>query len=399
MPVNPGFVTWCSSCNWNVNPDQVHVKETLIERLNRRIGEKAMKSVQDEVMYQEEMKHPWTMSKLAAYGLATLIHSLALVCFYQAIMSLLFPRTLGGFVIGMVCAYISYYLFPKFGRLPKRLLERNQYPAIHRLMELITEKMQTKPMDLIAESRDYNAYFSEAALFRKKVVAIGMPLFSVLSTQEKIAILAHEAAHSANRDITRRWYVGWAMNSLAAWYDMIVPSPYDSIFGRLVWLRMKLAGVIFWLFYLLGISVWRESQRAEYYADRLAGTIAGTDAAVSALEKLNYASTYYITVERIAQYRYSKDLFDEFRKMTANVPDREKLRLDRILEIYSARLDATHPPTRYRIEHLRNHRTYAPEVQLDRAFVQELEEEFARAERAMQNGILDDYRSWFLEGA
>lgn len=137
-------------------------------------------------------------------------------------------------------------------------------------------------------------------------------------------------------------------------------------------------------------------QRAEYYEDRLAADIAGTSASVTAMEKFNYEPTFYLVLERVAQFRYTRDLFDEFRHMIQHVPKQERMRLDRIMQTDSARLDATHPPTRFRVDYLVHNHNPTPTLQLDHFTIDELEAEFVKVEQLMQRGMLDDYRSWFL---
>lgn len=154
--------------------------------------------------------------------------------------------------------------------------------------------------------------------------------------------------------------------------------------------------MIYWLWYALGVSVWREMQRAEYYADRRAAEIAGTGASVAALGKHHYEPTFYLTLERVAQFRYTKELFDEFRQRVRHVPEREKMRLERIMRTHSARLDATHPPTQFRIDYLQSRPSPTPALELEPDDLHRLEAEFVKVEQTMQRAMLDDFRAWYL---
>ncbi|MCM3337842.1 M48 family metallopeptidase [Paenibacillus sp. MER TA 81-3] len=147
---------------------------------------------------------------------------------------------------------------------------------------------------MIRMDNSFNAYFIKFNRRRTKVIGIGVPLFSALNLSEKIAILAHETAHHAHKDVTRTWFIGSAMYIIASWYEFVLPCcEEDEKLGPLStpirYAQLQLANLIFILYYFLGAAVWDESQRAEYLTDRVAGQIAGTDAASSALSKLHFA--------------------------------------------------------------------------------------------------------------
>ncbi|RJG25221.1 hypothetical protein [Paenibacillus thiaminolyticus] len=74
---------------------------------------------------------------------------------------------------------------------------------------------------------------------------------------------------------------------MASWYEFVLPYCEEGevlgpISTPIRYARLLLANLIFILYYGLGITVWDESQRAAYFADRVAGEIVGTDAACSA---------------------------------------------------------------------------------------------------------------------
>ena len=102
----------------------------------------------------------------------------------------------------------------------------------------------------------------------------------------------------------------------------------------------------------MSLAVWKDSQKAEYNADYAAASVAGTRATASALKKLCYAPTYYKTLEAVVQYQYTQNLFDEFRGRFHSMPAREVERIRILTEIMESYIEATHPPTRYRLSYI-----------------------------------------------
>ncbi|MBG9791391.1 hypothetical protein ABD76_02175 [Paenibacillus dendritiformis] len=244
----------------------------------------------------------------------------------------------------------------------------------------------------------YNAYFTKFGWRRTKIIGIGIPLFSALTLQEKIAILAHKTAHHAHKDVTRSWFIESARHIMASWYDFVLPYCEEGEVLRPIstpirYARLQLANLIFILYYGLGITVWDESQRAEYLADRVAGEIAGTDAACSALSKCHFAPVFWLTAERIARYRFASDLFGEFRHKMKHVPASELKRIQRICDSIDVQLDSTHPPTSYRLQSLQYHQVLTPRYVPDSSLRNQLEEEFARLKQLSQRYLLDDIQS------
>ncbi|MFD2328675.1 M48 family metallopeptidase [Cohnella sp. GCM10020058] len=399
MQVNPGFVTWCPACNWNIDPDRADGRRSLAGRLNRILGQKSVDALRSQVLAESGMTYKWSWRTFAAYVFSAAVHLLSLYCYSRVVIHLYTMRTIGDLFFGMVFLIISLNLFPPVRKLPKPLLDRSRYPAIYRVLDELAEGLGATRVDHVIAVRDYTAFLTTAGWRRRRIVGIGLPLFAALAPEEKIAILAHEMAHHANRDITRRWFVGSAWRTLAVWHNMVAPNPNNpTLWPRLYWVRVQLAKLVFWPWYLLGLSVWRESQQAEYYADRSAAELVGTEPMRSSLQKFHLGPTFILTVERLARFKFNRNLFDEFRSRIAHVPDIEKLRLDRLLHSETARADTTHPPTAYRLAYL-DSRPCPPTLRLSATLIAEMEAEFAELEREMQNGLLDDYKAWYLEAA
>src|SRR5262249_12104022 len=123
---------------------------------------------------------------------------------------------------------------------------------------------------------------------RVPVLSIGLPLWMALRPQERLALLGHEIAHGVNGDGTRGFIVGAAFSGLDEWIGLL-----RGTLPHAVSFRQGLGGYMIWtlsipfaeLQSLLAQLLWVDKQQAEYFADYLASTIAGTDAAVSMLQR------------------------------------------------------------------------------------------------------------------
>jgi Zn-dependent protease with chaperone function len=107
-----------------------------------------------------------------------------------------------------------------------------------------------------------------------------------------------------------------------------------------------------------------DKQQAEYFADYLASTVSGTEAIVSMLRRTGCAEHLDDVLLRNA-YSTSQSgarILALFRERIASLPDREWQRLARASQREGVRLDASHPPTAYRIEFLKAHVVARPKI-------------------------------------
>ncbi len=149
--------------------------------------------------------------------------------------------------------------------------------------------------------------------------------------------------------------------------------------------------------YTLNHLLWRDSQRAEYLADHLSARVAGTDAALSALHMLCLANTCVglrwdaRLVQDVAEGSIT-DLYEELRGRVARLPERERDRVRRVERLASFRLDATHPPTAYRIALLDARPALDPTVHLSPGESVALARELAAVEHRAQEQIVEAYK-------
>ncbi|MCE5172993.1 M48 family metalloprotease [Paenibacillus profundus] len=365
------------------------------------MGIKKSHQLLEENLQTDRIAYPFTWSKAFAYLLAGLIHAATFSIPIVAVNWFFYSNSLMFTQLAFVLFLIFIVLMLPYRRKHSgQPLRRDEYPGLYRLLDDIAAAVQAPPIDVIRMDNSFNAYFTMITRRKTKVIGIGVPLFSALNLPEKIAILAHETAHHAHKDVTRTWFIGSAMYIMASWYEFVLPyCEEDEKLGPLStpirYAQLQLANLIFILYYFLGAAVWDESQRAEYLADRVAGQVAGTDAASSALSKLHFAPVFWLTAERVARYRYASDLFGEFRQKMEHVPASEQKRIQRIRDSIAVQLDSTHPPTQYRILSLQQHQVLTPQYVPDSKLKSQLEEEFARLEKLSQRYLLDDIRATF----
>ncbi len=202
------------------------------------------------------------------------------------------------------------------------------------------------------------------------------------------------SAHGVNGDPNRHLFIGSAVSSLATWYDWLYPgNSYGNIilimFGVILY---AVSGIPRLGLYALIHLLWRDSQRAEYWADYLGATVSGTDAALCALDKMHFSRAY----ENAAQHVYvgweHVDFFDELQREVSSMPARELERIRRVERLEGTRLDTTHPPTAYRIEFLKSHRVTEAKVVLTDGDNARIERELAALRDQIQNHFTPPHR-------
>jgi heat shock protein HtpX len=247
------------------------------------------------------------------------------------------------------------------------------------------------PSAIIFTSR-FNASYSSFGWRRTPILELGLPLLAILDEAEFVALLAHELAHQVNGDATKSVFVGSALNTLGRWYRALAPGRLVlhgqgflslAAVGSRVVMRM-LAAIIRMHAAILSHFLWRDAQRAEYLADHLAAKLAGTQAMLSLLDKLQLEGLLSGAIGRAARNPERADLFLDLREQVLVIPNREWRRIRRIGHLETPQLDATHPPTGYRITLLEAHPLPEQPSLLGGALWQQFRQELANAQRQMQ---------------
>jgi hypothetical protein len=127
----------------------------------------------------------------------------------------------------------------------------------------------------------------------------------------------------------------------------------------------------------------------------LAASVAGTDAQIASLEKLQFRHAFEIAAQRAATYFKDKNLFYELREQVGRAPKRERERISRVAKLPTADIATTHPPMAYRIEMLLIHPVTSPRVALTAEESKQIDEELAALEPEMQEKIVQAYEDNF----
>lgn len=289
---------------------------------------------------------------------------------------------------------------PHFQKLPKEDVKREDFPSLYKLVDNIAEAYGCKSIDTIVIDSSFNAAYSEIGFKRKRVLYLGLPLFCILNSKEKVAIIGHELAHGINGDITRGLITTTATNTLIRWYEMSKPEYIlgeEEGYMKIIMLPVNLllfclSELILLVAFLLVFLVYSDSQRAEYLADHLSSTISGTDAMKALLSKFHYDHAYYIALQRTALDSKNINFFEEIIRQATITPNKEIERIKRIERMDGSRLDATHPPTSYRINFIDSLGELNPKVVLSEAESQLIDQELNSLAENLQEKLIDGYR-------
>jgi Zn-dependent protease with chaperone function len=217
-----------------------------------------------------------------------------------------------------------------------------------------------------------------------------------LRPQERVALLGHEIAHGVNRDGTRGFIIGSALNALDEWIGLLQGPFYQAtttterVGGYFIYvLSVPFAA----LQSLLAQLLYLDKQQAEYFADYLASTISGTEAIVASLRRTGCHEHLDEVLLRNA-YSTSQSgahILGLFRERIASLPDREWQRLARASQREGARLDASHPPTAYRIEFLTAHLVAKPRIVATDDGMRTIDAEFKAVQEILGQRLIAQY--------
>lgn len=305
-------------------------------------------------------------------------------------------------IIGLFLILLAWYVRPK---MPKMVavgkITRPAFPALYEMTDKVTQALNTSKVEAIFIDTSFNASISQVGWRRKKKLTLGLPLFSTLNDDERLALLGHEIGHCVNGDPNRTLFIGTAIAFLVAWYPLLLPAP-SSLYkpGLLVLLTRPilnlllraLAQVVKLLVKLLSNLNWRDSQRAEYLADALGASIGGSSAMLSMLEKLHYHDSFSLTLHKVALSKTKLDLFEEYRLYLKEVPERELERIRRVEQLNTSRLDSTHPPTGYRIAVIKNKPVLESKIIWSGEKARLVEQELKRFHKSVQEKLVDRYQ-------
>jgi Zn-dependent protease with chaperone function len=362
------------------------------DRVYEGLGAKLGAGLLAQLKQARSLRPRFTLSGLLALGITSLVHGLTLLLLLVAII--LFRAGGLNWIYALIFLGLVWILRPRVRSTPSKVLERSQYPALYGLAHRVSEAAGARPIDGLLVTPDYNAFSMRGGWRGHRFIGLGLPLLAALDGQERAALLGHEVGHAVNGDLTRGLVIGTALESLGNWYYALRP---DSLVGD-----RGLAGyfAIPFNLLLLGLSqvayvvaramivlLYRTKQRAEYQADHLAAIAGGTASAIGVLEKFALARDYGRRVGGLG-INSNRDFFREWRELVGGItPDQLRQRLDG--EGVRARIDATHPPTLYRVDLLQSRAQEQARVVVSASESAAIDKELATLEPAIKARLAD----------
>jgi heat shock protein HtpX len=304
-------------------------------------------------------------------------------------------------VLGVGLILTAIYMAPRPARFPRTVASKATFPALHEAAGTVARGVGAEPPQAIVLSFHFNARYQRAGWRRRQLLTLGLPLLAILDDREFVALVGHEMAHGVNGDQIRGFFVGSAINSLGRWYHVLSPrrsrhqmevgvtglvtlimSPIQRAFAQIPRATAML------LLHLL----WRESQRAEYLADDLAARVAGTEATISLLAKLQLETLVDVAIQNVAMGASRETVLALVSTRCAALPARERKRLDAVSRLESSRLDSTHPPTGFRVALLEARPIVVPSVHLAATTWRAVEQEIAGTDPRITQLLVERYR-------
>lgn len=332
-------------------------------RLSKRLFEDLSREA-DPVASSGVKNMRWSL--WLAYTLATLVYGLSVSFVALGLWVLWHPwPTLFHPIVGTLFALLGWAARPRPVQAPYYLLKRADFPILYTLTDRIAEALGAAKPQAIAYSAEFNANYRQAGWKRQPYIEMGAPLLSALNAQERLAVIAHELSHGVNKDPLHSNYLHGAVEALATWGLSVRPKglgtlgegmpygpvvsligiPFELVMFALSELLLRLASG----FLLL---VLRQSQRAEYLADRLAGSVVGPQAMWQMLEKLYLEDSVSRSLRRHALTSPYEPIGDTISTAIAMVgaDDLNALRTESLASEWQ--VDSSHPPTALRVKML-----------------------------------------------
>jgi hypothetical protein len=119
---------------------------------------------------------------------------------------------------------------PRFGRVPKYATKVTpaEAPELYRLVGDVAAALSAPVPAVYVEEDVFNASASRVGLRRRPVLVLGLPLWNVLSAQQRVALLGHELGHFVNGDPRRGLLVQPAVGGLQRLDAWLVPVGMDT---------------------------------------------------------------------------------------------------------------------------------------------------------------------------
>lgn len=295
-------VRWCPQCEWNLDrfhPDR-HDRPfgwRWADRLAFRAANRLNVRQFAALAGGDLAVTGGHLARASVIAISAVLLAVVLAMFAGGILLIVMDFPSLAIVPGALLVVISIVLRPRFGRIDPlaEQLTPERAPTLFRLIEQVATAIQAPVPHVVAFDRRLNASASAVGLSRRRVLILGLPLWAVLSPQERVALLAHELGHFVNGDVRRGPLTQLAFTTVGTVAALTRPDPHDLdqaegfgvITAYLTHLLMStISGVLTGIHVVLLAIALRDAQRAEYLADERAADAAGSAGACDLLDRM-----------------------------------------------------------------------------------------------------------------
>ena len=386
IPNAPGWEMWCEACEWNLEgPAKPPEKKSRSQLRAERHAEQLHK----EMMAGSSGRSRQSAARWLTFTFALLVHLPAVAVLVAAAAIVRWAGLDPPLLVGAaILVGLAVVLRPRLGSLPKRspVLTRPHAPTLFQLVDRISGMLHARPVEWIAFDVGYNVSTAIIGIRRRRLVVFGLPLWTILTPAERIAILAHEVAHDTNGDLSHILVVGSALDILSTLSRWLSPPRRFAKAGAntiarsgeelAVLLMRALSLLAYGCLRVLLHYTRRASPRAEYLADEEMARVGSPQAAISGLDKLCLGRPFMFRL-RAAAKRREPDIWQALVEESKSFPARGHERLRRIGRRSRQKADDTHPLTAFRIDALRRLPESPPLVVLTAQEIDAIERELA----------------------
>jgi heat shock protein HtpX len=395
---------WCPECEWNLGAFEPPPDPTIPQRFVRQARRDHRRAFRMDhrlfgyVTRTAPVRPGWTGRRIALTVVSTGLLLVMLGCLGYGLRLLVeFPRP--KFLLGLILLLLGLELRPRVPRVRRTLGEvlPSAAPATFAVIDRVAKQLGTASPAVLYVDESFNAACGRSGLRRTPVLMIGLPLWSALSPDARVALLGHELGHLVNGDPRGGLLTQPALTTFQRLAYLLDPRGMVNRQNRDFGLGRVLAPVLLtpvcWLCWRLHLWLCAvaavDSRRAEYLADGLAAWVGGTDGANELMQSLVAAPAVRTAVRRAATGGAGIEEWlaaaTEARTLAA-----ENLRFR---EQRSIRLDtstlASHPPNGLRMRAMASRTVTAPVIsfqpQIWTDSDAELQPHYERARKALSN--------------
>ncbi len=377
---------WCSACEWNLpvyepNRRRPEIGWRWLDRSTHRAAYRLTRR-QFVALNGKEIARtgPGAASiTMVAVGVAFVVAILAALLGggYLAVTQWPHPIAFGGLLLVLVAVAAR----PRLGKLDKRAerLQRVQAPTLFAVIDRVAAELGAPRPDVILVDAEFNASCSTVGLRRRRVLCLGLPLWTALPPQQRLALIAHELGHLVNGDPRRGVVSGIPVNTLNVLTDLTRPDS-DS-YGAIAAIASLLMGILHGSLTCVRLAllwIWlRTCHRAEYLADEMAARVAGSAATVGLLDRLLSSAGMPVAVTVAAARSGEAGQARAVAELSRQDPPGRVAALRQLSVRDEASMFATHPPLGLRARLIEARRQVGATLTLTEPESERLDQELA----------------------